>query len=547
MSNTNDTTDPGGWTLMFFFAGDNALAPIMVSELKALKDAGYQLDTTVLAHFDPNEPGAPTRVYNVNRARKERAAGSRIGDGKDPFVRNLNEDRVEPGALDEGAGVATARFKKGLAGSDKTDVREALTDFLGYCLESHRAAHYMLFLIGHGMIVGNDAFLPDDHVEGRDDAPGAPPVAALSLKQLEAILRPFGARARDGGGEFELLSMHSCSMSSAEVVYQLKGTARYMMATQGISFVGSWPYRQLLKKTFNAVEEARKAGDEVNVGELVNRLYDLSLHNSTDFLSAGYSADLCLCRLEAEKVEALKEPLQTLAEKLKLGLEDERGKEHILLAHWKAQSFWHETYTDLFDFCKCLDESCAAELKAKGEGESVEPQRAMRDACAGMMKAVSHLVKRTEAVGSKYQYSHGLSIYFPWSRPVGDVDRDILKRYEQEYAITTEMGEHTWLSFLNSYFDKTMRRSRSEEDGVASPPATETLKATTEDFAGSLGPGPGSKPTPEMGSKPSPEVGAFCGCPSIKNYPEQVVELPGRRRRRCKQADFTPGAWEALK
>ncbi len=543
MADTGNTSDPSGWTLMFYFGGDNALAPLMVSELKALKDAGFQLDTTVLAHFDPNELGAPTRVYDVNRARKKGSRESFIGDGRDPFVRNLNEDRVEPETLADEAGASTKRFKLALAGSDKTDVRESLTDFLGYCLENHRAAHYMLFLIGHGMIVGNDAFLPDDHVRAQGEAGGRPPAAALSLKQLEDILRPFGERARGEGGEFELLSLHSCSMSSAEVVYQLKGAARYMMATQGISFVGSWPYRQLLKKTFNAVEEAK--GGAVNVGELVNRLYDLSLHNATDFLSAGYSADLCLCRLEAGKVEGLKGPMQRLAESLKRGLEDGRGKEHILLAHWKAQSFWQETYTDLFDFCRCLGESCAAELEARGQG--AEPQRAMKDACDSVMEAVRAVVKRSEAVGSKYQYAHGLSVYFPWSRPVEDVDRGILKRYQEDYAFTTEMGEHTWFSFLDSYFDKTLRKSRSEEDGVARAPATGSLKATEEAFLVALGPEPGSKPSPEMGSKPSPEVGASCGCPSIKNYPEQVVALPGDRRVRVKKFEVTQGAWEAFK
>jgi hypothetical protein len=32
-------------------------------------------------------------------------------------------------------------------------------------------------------------------------------------------------------------------MSAVEVAYELKGKADYMIASQGLSFVGSWPYR----------------------------------------------------------------------------------------------------------------------------------------------------------------------------------------------------------------------------------------------------------------------------------------------------------------
>jgi len=61
------------WTLMFFFASDNTLAPLLVSELKAIKDAGFQEHTEVLVYFDPLEKGCPTKIYNVNCKRKAHA------------------------------------------------------------------------------------------------------------------------------------------------------------------------------------------------------------------------------------------------------------------------------------------------------------------------------------------------------------------------------------------------------------------------------------------------------------------------------------------
>ena len=54
---------------------------------------------------------------------------------------------------------------------------------------------------------------------------------------------------------FELVSFHSCSVSSLEVAYELKDTANYMLASQGPTFVGSWPYRQILIRIFNDLEQ----------------------------------------------------------------------------------------------------------------------------------------------------------------------------------------------------------------------------------------------------------------------------------------------------
>jgi len=48
-------------TVMFYFASDNPLAPLIISEIKAIKDAGFQEHTNVLVYFDPMEKGARTR------------------------------------------------------------------------------------------------------------------------------------------------------------------------------------------------------------------------------------------------------------------------------------------------------------------------------------------------------------------------------------------------------------------------------------------------------------------------------------------------------
>src|SRR5437867_1164033 len=88
--------DPKEWTLMFYFASDNPLAPSTVSQLKAIKQAGFHKSAYVVAYFDPPVPGTPTHVFDVNYVNKlESKDDYDIGfTGNDPYVRNLVEDKL---------------------------------------------------------------------------------------------------------------------------------------------------------------------------------------------------------------------------------------------------------------------------------------------------------------------------------------------------------------------------------------------------------------------------------------------------------------------
>src|SRR5215211_5184165 len=84
------------WTLMFYLASDNPLAPGVVSQLKAIKNAGFHPDANVVTQFDPYVEGTPTHIFEVNLVNKLKQPGiANVGfQGNDPFVRNLVEDKL---------------------------------------------------------------------------------------------------------------------------------------------------------------------------------------------------------------------------------------------------------------------------------------------------------------------------------------------------------------------------------------------------------------------------------------------------------------------
>ena len=507
------------WTLMFFFASDNTLSPSMLAQLKALKTAGFQKDVNVLVHFDPNASGAPTRFFEINKNEKK-LKDTQIGDGAGPFVSDLAGDNISADVINSTySGVEARQFAAGLTKTSELEAAPALSNFLDFCRVAYPAEHFVLFLVGHGMVVGRDSFLPDDN-----------PVSAIGLKELGNILRTFSGKLMASGSMLELIAMHSCSMSSIEVTYELKGTASYLLASQGVSFIGAWPYRQFLIKLFQTIEAA---GKDVRVHNVVTDLHHLCIYSSADFIFAGYSADLCLSQLNNEAVRKLSEPMKRLAESLRDALADEGCRQLILLSHLKSQSYWQEAYTDLYDFCYCLASLCTDFQDAN--------QKAMKNACDQVMNALRLApdcmahdgpIVCCDYFGPDCQYSHGLSIYFPWSSPI---DSAVIDKYN-DYLFTQEFAEHSWWQFLKSYFDQTLRKSRLSEERVANNTPTDptfsiAFQTASSSFttSGSMG-GAGrvASTALEPGKISPPDSGSGeCSCLSIKNYPRDFAISPG--------------------
>ncbi len=683
------------WTIMFYFASDNALAPSTVSQLKAIKDAGFHPEANVIARFDPHTENTPTHIFDVNRiAKLKYPNGSRVGFENDPYVRNLVLDKlwgnVEKGDKEIRAKIKEALDKGKKKGKKRDDdngfemqvlpeelsvegsPRDSLKAFLNFCRDQYPAKRFVLFILGHGVVVGNDLFLFDEHIDGprpatnaasgtpppegnEDNArPGTAPRSAeeleglsrnsLSLKGVSDVLRTF-KRELSKESEFELIGFHSCSMSGLEVAYELRDTANYMLASQGPAYVGSWPYKQILMRIFgdlnspllsvgdlmngglvarlkDGADEAttylrgklspptlklledkadprhpglglvrslkrdlnemlkegiflkegtpfkaepgppavsgngngngrgrretdvQRAGRERllarlselkerrqihprDVKDLLTTLFYYILYNSYDFQLAGYSFDLCLCDLK--KVDGVTKAVRSLAKALKAGLGDKPGlagggttmaRELILLSHWDAQSFWQESYTDLYDFCfrlkrRCLHVSPELEVLDKSWDEAGEPADAPPGGPTGVLadivtacRRVMHKLERgtegyddgvivgADFTGAEYQYSHGLSVFFPWSRPVNgffdktyfykepEADSDKARKTESDkerqtrYEFSNETG---WGDFLDQYFKKTMRETSTEENIAVSKPSRGT-RAPAEDI-----------------------------------------------------------------
>jgi hypothetical protein len=569
--------EPKEWTIMFYFATDNPLAVSAVSQLKAIKDAGFHQAANVVAQFDPYTAGTPTHVFDVNVVNKLKTPGqANIGfSGNDPTVRSLIEDKLwrdEQTSPPEAVAGTIApspelirnalnrvlrqtyniNYKPPVAPdmtgdlyapktepSEELSPQASLRSFLRFCADKYPARHYMLFMLGHGVVVGNDIFMLDENASEH----------SLTLIELGQILAEFKHSIELEDSAFELVSFHSCSVSSIEVAYELQGTAKYMLSSQGPAFVGSWPYRQILVRIFNAL-----AGNTaIDMRDLMYQIHRSCMLNSADYLLAGYSFQLTLCDLE--KVSTIKEEIEELSKALTAALKKESPElpdplslDSVLLSHWRSQSFFNEMYTDLYDFCFCLSNKIR---ELEGRGSTSKDLTDIRQGCEKVMdllvkenpkkdpqSKVQQIIVASDSLGPAFQYSRGLSIYFPWQEP--SRDSHIMAQYDR-YRFSTEI-KNNWADFLRAYFEATKRvASNDEKDDrriLAAPlPLNGPMiidRALDEDIASLVYNGEG---TPDLSAA---LAGGLKGDPtdkagdveavSIKNFPRDIRTRKARMR-----------------
>ncbi|HYO64222.1 MAG TPA: clostripain-related cysteine peptidase [Pyrinomonadaceae bacterium] len=426
---------------MIYLAGENNLAEECIYALKEMKRAaprpgpdgrlrGGNVDeqVKVVAQLDAGGLGGDESRYVLTR-----------GD-RDGF---LNKDRV------------TKRD------TSETTYRGVLKDFISSSITlGGLAEKYLLILSGHGDGVISD-FLSRD----------ADATNNLSIPKLKWVLgevkqdltEEFG---RQEGDRFKIdvLGLDSCMMSMAEIGYELREYANYMVGAEGFEPNTGWPYERILTEILSEPGATTPKDLAVKIVEKYIAYY-------SDFLPAGRSVDQAACDLS--KCDALAGAVRTLAAVLTEKLSDPESMRHIVLAHWEAQSYKDDQYVDLYDFCDLLHRGASGNAAtgsvvmrdAAVDPHIVEACRAVKEVLQpepgrGGAAAPEGMVLKSCFSGPAVQFSHGLSVYFPWSNVI-DSYKDL------DFAHDTN-----WNDFLLKYVDLTRRRRRP----CPSDPEAETQK-----------------------------------------------------------------------
>jgi hypothetical protein len=439
------------WTVMVYLAGDNNLTTECLFALMEMKKAMPGEHINVLAQFDPRDEHLPTHRYLINRNGPNTTLYDDIID-KASFDPNSGEVRFQTESKNA---ISLAKSRKhnrknldrvlrrstSLSGlpfepepiSDDTDTGSPVTlyNFLSFCIQEYRAEHYMAVLSGHAGGTESDYLLKDESSKG-----------SLTFNEMKQVFQELKSDLR--GQPIDIVGMDNCLMSMGEICYEFRGLAQIVVGCESYSPASGWPYRQIIERLRQDFTNGSSKKSELQV-EAAKAIVEEYVNYYSPYWVSGMS--VTQSALDVRRVVNLREHVDRLAltldSELKKRLRDYEDsrvpfKDELVLAHWEAQSFNGESFVDLFDFCDCLEKRTSVEDVSKR--------------CQAVKRFLAkEFVLRSCYSGAAYQYSYGVSLYFPWS--------EVSSRYENLDFVKDSAGRG-WLQFLQTYTDLTRRRPR---------------------------------------------------------------------------------------
>jgi hypothetical protein len=452
------------WTIMIYMAGDNNLAVDMAYAMEQIKGvaAAGEDSPNLFVYYDGNSPAIPTLYCDFSEPGKARYVRSyKVPNKLYAVPKKHNENAAD---------------------------RFSIVNFIDWCLNTvevedeggqisygRRAQKYALIFSGHSLGF-QDIGLFKDETTGKSmkmsDFYAVLQRLTASPETLEAFAKKNKLKGDAHtlettpliGQELDLLGFDSCVMGMLEVGYQFNDVAKVLIASEGSVPSAGWTYAKILGCLTR--EDARSA-DVRTVGELFVRQF---IESQDSYTVGGVSVDMAAWDLS--RFPELGDAFDALSAALLFcfqdpGLRIYRQMERIILkVHWMCQSYMFEQNVDLGDFCELLYHECGSVADELGEGEDVEFLRQeLQQRCLDVLKELNEAVILSGFSGGGYQYSNGVSVFFPWSRDAYEVSK---KNYESLwFTKDVKRKQVSWADFLRHYlYEVSLRRCEPESDDV---------------------------------------------------------------------------------
>ena len=438
-------------TVMIYLAGDNNLSEECIYALTEIKKAEPTRLVRVLAQYDPADEFLPTQRYEI-RLKGDKAS-------KYPIAIDLIDQYPfaceSPNSLYIRPPYGERRERRGEGG---TGDPKMLFNFVAFCVHKYEADNYVLIVCGHGAGIYRDFLMRDQRPDGY--------LTIHELRRSLTWMRDRLQKKDKSKFKLDIFGMDVCLMSMAEVTYELRDCVDIAIGCESYSPAAGWPYRQTIEAIKGEAGkldlEKQKQFGESNWTEISKRIVQEYVKFYSDYWLAGLS--VTMSALKVDRIHQLASRVNELASVMLLALQIEGGEKEkepagshgspsasepkrrgpwkfsdaLVLAHWRAQSFNGELYVDLADFCDCL---------------APYAPRYISNLCEELSSFIKDDLTLSSCFwGRHYQYSYGISIYFPWD--------SIVPYYGASIGFPTASN---WAEFLKKYIQVTRREPRNAE------------------------------------------------------------------------------------
>ena len=435
------------WTIMIYMAGDNNLAVDMAYAMEQIKNVADAGDNTpnLFVYYDGNSPAIPTLYCDFSEP------------GKPRYVRSYKvEDKLYPVTPKHNENAADMRS---ILNFVDWCVNKVEVENNGYVTKGRRADKYALIFSGHSLGF-QDIGLFKDETSGK----------SMNMKKffrtllltavhdqetLDEIAREYDfddelekiVTTKLLGQKLDILGFDSCVMGMLEVGYQFNKIAHTMIASEGSVPSAGWTYAKILGCL---AQEQNRNLDTRDVAELFVKKF---IRTQDEYTVGGVSVDMAAWDLS--QFEGLASAFEELSKALLECFEDPESRIYrqmervILYVHWKCQSYMYDQNVDLGDFCELLDRECGRVVEELGGGKDTEKLKDVQAACGSVLDELKNAVILSGFSGGGYQYSNGVSVFFPWSREGYEVSK---KNYESLwFTKQAKTKKLSWTGFLKKY------------------------------------------------------------------------------------------------
>jgi len=430
---------------MIYMAGDNNLAVDMAYALEQIKQVAVEGENSpnLFVYYDGNSPEIPTLYCDFSEPNNPRYTRAFMVPDK------LYDAPQKPN-------------------ENAADIR-SVYNFVDWCLNKvevetdgeitygRRAQKYAMIFSGHSLGFQDKGLFRDESSEKTmkmTDLYYGIRRLTNTENRLKDIVKEFQLEGEDRkretvpliGKKLDILGFDSCVMGMLEVGYQFNDVAKTMIVSEGSVPNAGWTYAKILGCL---AREKENGATEVIAENFVRNF----IHTQDSYTVGGVSVDMAAWDLSRFRDLAI--AFDNLAAALTDFFKDEksiiyRQLERILLqVHWKCQSYMYDQNVDLGDFCELLDYECQRVAEELSYEDVTADLNWVREQCANVLKELRKAVILSGFSGGAYQYSNGVSVFFPWSREGYEVSK---KNYKSLWISKEAYNkQYPWTIFLEKY------------------------------------------------------------------------------------------------
>jgi hypothetical protein len=479
---TNSTKE---WTIMIYMSGENNLNTDMVYSMEKIrKSVNPNGKLNLFVYFDGATPDVPTLYCDFSDPKSTKQ-----------YYRsaNINDPLYKP------------NHKKWRAYDENSAAMESLANFVDWCVNKvehnpgkrkvrgRKAKRYALILSGHSLGFQNVGLFKDEE----SDYYMTLPKLRWMLNRLTGTRTELESMERDNARrrgyrcvkksdrwienttpvlkkKLDILGFDSCVMGMLEVGYQFSSVAKTLIASEGSIPNAGWSYAEIFRCLSKNAEDST---DEV-VKQFVSEFIATQDQNTLGGINVDMAAwNLANVPIVARSLGALGDALFDCFRKSK-STTYSLMRRLITYVHWSSQSYMLEQNVDLADFCSLLvDEIYSLEKEGLDLKKYTQIEK-VKAAALSVIKAVEKAIIIHGFSGGKYQYSRGISIFFPWSLAAYKVSKEA---YDDLFFVRYTPFGLSWRDFIDLFVGYvSLRESVLPGDPVRNGKAYYTYRYTTE-------------------------------------------------------------------